>query len=294
VIGTRTLALLAAAVAFAPIAPTAPAAAAGSTPLIVGGTAAPAGAWPSIAFLAGRFDDPAGRHHVFHCTGSVVAPEWIVTAAHCAFGNPGEPPASMDATLGVADYTDPSRQVIAVDRFVPDPSYETEHDVDDVALLHLKQPTSVPAMRLATKDESGAGRYVSDPDLPNAAGWGAIDEEGGRFTPVLQQAYLKIRSAADCRERIPGFEADTQACAGTGGRAGVCFGDSGGPLVMFDASTHQPVLWGVTSSRPEADGDEAPCSVSVPAEFTWIPAFADFIQSTLATAPDGAPTPPAT
>jgi secreted trypsin-like serine protease len=287
VIRARTLAVLAAALA---LAPAAPAAAAGHTPLIVGGTAAPAGAWPSIAFLSGRFDDPDGNHHVFHCTGSLIAPTWIVTAAHCTFGNPGHPPDSMDATLGVTDYTDPSGQVIAVDRFVPDPAYDSKHDLNDIALVHLKRPTSLPAMRLATNDQSAAGRYVSDPTVPNAAGWGAIDQDGTTFTTDLQQAYLQIHSTADCDQLIPGFDDATQTCAGTIDRTGVCFGDSGGPLVKLDAATRQPVLWGVTSSRPEFDDGTAPCSPSVPAQFTWVPAFADFIGNTLTATPNPAAT----
>src|SRR3954453_11266331 len=68
------------------------AAAAQETPLIVGGSTAPANAWPSVAFLEGRYTDPGGGSHGFHCTGSVVAPSWIITAAHCAVGNPGQAP----------------------------------------------------------------------------------------------------------------------------------------------------------------------------------------------------------
>jgi secreted trypsin-like serine protease len=280
VIRTRRFAVLAAALTLVPVAS---ATAADKAPLIVGGTAAAAGAWPSIALLEGRFNDGSGgQDHVFHCTGSVVAPQWIVTAGHCAFGNPGQPPNSMNAILGVTDYADSARQVVAVDRFVPDPAFDPGREVNDVALLHLQQPTSVPAMRIATSDESAAGRYVSDPGVPNAAGWGATDEAGTQFTTVLQEAYLEIRSAADCGALIPSFDSGTQACAGTAGRTTACFGDSGGPLVMFDATTHEPVLWGVTSYRPEPDGNTAACSLAVPTVFSWLPAFADFTNSTIA------------
>jgi secreted trypsin-like serine protease len=277
---TRPLALLAAVLVLVPVAS---AAAAKKAPLIVGGTTAAAGAWPSIAFLQGHYTDGSGQAHGFNCTGSVVAPQWIVTAGHCAFGNPGKPPDSMDAVLGVTDYTDPGAQLIPVDRFVPDPAYDPEHLVDDVALLHLQRATTVPAMPIATSATAAAGGYVSEPNVPDAAGWGATNEAGTQFTTNLQQAYLQIQPASQCSALVSGFDAGAQTCAGTVGSATACFGDSGGPLVKFDARTHQPVLWGVTSYRPEPGGDTAPCSVAVPTVYTWLPAFADFVNSTIAT-----------
>ena len=75
-IGRRTLGALAAILVLAT-----PAAA---RPDIVGGYAAPAGTWPSTVFLYGTFQDQP-----YGCTGSVVAPEWVVTAAHCAYGERG-------------------------------------------------------------------------------------------------------------------------------------------------------------------------------------------------------------
>ena len=268
-------------------------AAAQETPLLVGGSAASAQAWPSIAFLEGRFTDSGGGKRAYHCTGSVIAPTWIVTAAHCAFGNPGQSPDSMDVILGVSDYTDAKRQVISVDRFVPNPSYDSAHMRGDVALLHLAQPTSAPAIRLATTAESDGGSYRSDDGVPNAAGWGAVDEDGKQFTTELQQAYLPIQSAADCSGLVSGFDPSTQTCAGGAGRATACFGDSGGPLVKTDASNGQPVLWGVTSYRASPTDGGAPCALTTPAVYTWLPAFADFIQSTLSSpVPAGPAAPP--
>jgi secreted trypsin-like serine protease len=277
VIRNWKLAALAATLVCAHAAP----AAARDNPLVVGGSNAPAPAWPSIAFLEGRYGAGNGGVHVYHCTGSVIAPTWIVTAAHCAFGNPGQSPDSMHAVLGVSDYTDPKGQVIAIDRFVPDPSFDAEHVRNDVALLHLAQPTSAPAMRVATTAESDAGSYQSADGVPNAAGWGAIDEGGTQFTTELQQAYLQIHTSAECAQLLGAFDSTTQTCAGTAGRATACFGDSGGPLVKTDAASGQPVLWGVTSYRPSPADGGAACALTTPAVYTLIPAFADFIQSTL-------------
>src|SRR3954452_22172626 len=88
------------------------AAPAAAKPQIVGGSAAPAGSWPSTVFLYGTFQGQPDR-----CPGSVVAPEWIVTAAHCAYGAPGQFAASMTAILNTKDYTDrTTREVIGIDR----------------------------------------------------------------------------------------------------------------------------------------------------------------------------------
>ena len=94
---TRMFGVLAALLGAVVLASSSPAAAAGRSPSIVGGTPAPAGAWPSIAYLRGSYHDADGNEHDFACTGSVVAPQWIVTAAHCTFGNQGQAPQSMSA-----------------------------------------------------------------------------------------------------------------------------------------------------------------------------------------------------
>jgi secreted trypsin-like serine protease len=154
-------------------------------------------------------------------------------------------------------------------------------------------------MPLATTTAAAAGRYVSPPGVPNAAGWGALDEDGTLLTPQLQQAYLQVQTPADCNSLISGFDTGTQTCAGTPGAGVACVGDSGGPLVQTDGSTGQPALWGVTSYGPQATAGLAPCSVDLPAVYTWIPAYARFIESTIASqsdasdsvpAPAGAPT----
>lgn len=49
---------------------------------IVGGTEAPQGAWPWQAQLR---DIYASRDEQY-CGGTLVAPQWLVTAAHCVTG----------------------------------------------------------------------------------------------------------------------------------------------------------------------------------------------------------------
>jgi secreted trypsin-like serine protease len=211
-----------------------------------------------------------------------------VTAAHCTFGSQGHAPEDMTVTLGVTDYNDPAAQVIAVDRFVPDPSYDDNSQIGDVGLVHLVQPTNQPAMALATQ----TGGFADTGGAADAAGWGATDQDGTKFTSQLQQGYLRVRSASDCASLISGFDGSTQTCAGTDGQAGACFGDSGGPLVENNTATGRPALWGITSYGPQEGAGLSPCSTSMPAVYTLIPAYASFIQSTLSQAPGASGSPP--
>jgi secreted trypsin-like serine protease len=250
------------------------AAPAAARPGIVGGSPAPAGSWPSTVFL-----DGTSEGQPYGCTGSVVAPEWIVTAAHCAYGAPGKFADSMTAILNAKDYTDrATREVIGIDRLVVHQAYDPGKDLNDVAVFHLSRPTTAPAIRLATKDEHAAHRYISYVDEPNAAGWGRTDARSTVDTTILQQAYLRIHSAAECGV-VAGFDPNTQVCAATEGKAGACHGDSGGPLVAFDATTREPVLWGITSYGPQSGAKLDPCSTLLPVVYSWVPAFVDFIRS---------------
>jgi secreted trypsin-like serine protease len=285
---TRTLGALTALLGAVTLASSSPAAAAGRSPSIVGGSPAPAGAWPSIAYLRGSYHDGDGNEHDYACTGSVVAPQWIVTAAHCTFGNTGQSPQSMRVTIGVTDVNDASGQTIAVDRFVPNPSYDDSSQANDIGLVHLIRPTSAPPVALATP----GGSYADTGGAANAAGWGATDENGTAFSSQLMQGYLQVRTSSDCASLVSGFDANTQTCAGTPGQTGACFGDSGGPLMELNTATGQPVLWGLTSYGPQEGAGLAPCSTQLPAVYTWIPAYAGFIQNILSQSPNASGSPP--
>src|SRR4051812_47302166 len=95
------------------------------------------------------------------------------------------------------------------------------------------------------------GPYVTVQDLPNAAGWGTIDEDSTIQTDVLKEAYLELQSDQTCADIVDDYNPATQTCAGTFEKAGACHGDSGGPLVVFDKNTGEPFLWGLTSFGPQ-------------------------------------------
>jgi secreted trypsin-like serine protease len=273
------------------VALTLPLAAAGAPPSastsVVGGRAAQAQAWPSIAFLLAAWDvtgdgvpdDGAG------CTGTVVKPGWILSAAHCAYRPDGEPIDAMLSITGAADINDPVGEAIVADRLVVHPSWDPVSFHGDAMLVHLQAPSSRPPMPLARP----GGTYHSDPAVPDVAGWGNVDERSTITTDVLQEAYIEILDDEDCAGFAAGFDEATQTCAGSYQVAGVCHGDSGGPLTRLDAGG-VPHLFGLTSYGPQPDLGLLPCDLRAPAVFTRVPAFAGWIDA--ATAGGDGPAPP--
>jgi secreted trypsin-like serine protease len=256
---------------------------------IVGGHAAPVANWPSIAYLLAGWDsDGDGQiDQAASCTGSVIAPRWIISAAHCAFQPNGEPVDAMVSVTGVQDVNDPKGEAIGADQLVVDPDWDPQALHGDALLVHLKSASSRPAMTLATP----GGQYVTKTGVPNAAGWGTTDEASTVSTDILQEAYLALQDDDTCAAFAPGYDPGTQTCAGTPNTAGACHGDSGGPLIVFDKATGKPVLWGLTSFGPQLDLGMKPCELHAPAIYSWVPGFASFIADTLGASPAPAPAP---
>lgn len=193
---------------------------------IIGGNVATPGAVPYQAQV--RLD---GNRH---CGGSLIAPDWVLTAAHCVRG---QATARLTVVMGEHDITvnDGNEQTGTVDRFVVHPGYGGANTGNDIALIRLTTPFTLgPRVQLS--------RLALDGDGPNlgarVAGWGQTTSAGGT-TNVLREATVQTRTNQQCND-APNLSRDlfaTELCAGElNGAVGACHGDSGGPLSIQRAS----------------------------------------------------------
>lgn len=214
-----------------------PATPAAAQPRIVGGQDVPEDTFGYVANIA--------ISGAFGCTGTLVAPTWVITAGHCASVTGGAgiaspmtfPPQSFMVTLGTvaADGTDGEQHTVKSVRL--NPNYTASNGTgSDVSLLELAAPSAQAPVKIAAPGE----RSIWEPgDNMIIAGFG-VTTEGGDPPDTLQAAQVPIVSDDTCAaaysDTTPvagnAFDRMTAVCAGLpqGGRD-TCQGDSGGPML---------------------------------------------------------------
>lgn len=223
-------------------------------PNIVGGQAADPGEWPWQVALVRTSD----YYNSQFCGGSLVAPQWVVTAAHCV---DGETINSIDVVAGIYNLqTHPGAQKRDVAQIIKHPNYSPSTSNNDIALIKLSTPVTiggtgesktaaVPLVPSSVGDLTGVNSWVT--------GWGNT-ESFPEWPTQLMEVQVPIISNTDCGNAYPGQITSSMMCAGfAAGGKDSCQGDSGGPLVVDVGSGWQlagVVSWGDGCADPNAYG----------------------------------------
>lgn len=177
--------------------------------------------WQVILIVNGRFT----------CGGSLISPEFILTAGHCTHNAMA---GNFEVVLGrhnfTQDYTEPHEQRRYVKRIIPHPNFDISILNYDIALLHLDRPVEIT-------------EYVSTVCLPDdpledygegttaiATGWGSLSASSAERPQILQYIKVPTWNRDECGYFSQSQITENMLCAG-GGATDACQGDSGGPLV---------------------------------------------------------------
>lgn len=216
----------------------------------------------STVLIMGQGVSLAGRQFSYICSGSVIASDIVLTAAHCVAENPSHPAAVSQLHVVYSTHfpkspNDPSVRSVSGYRVHPGWTGNIQQpDAHDIAVLRIVGDMPVgyaPAELLARDARLYSGQEVL------LAGFGVTSgtDQVGQSAGILREVPVNVIQEYG----------QTEVLVDASHSQGPCGGDSGGPA--FVAKSGHFYLWGVTS-RGDATCSEVGVYTKISPYFNFI------------------------
>ena len=271
-------------------------------PRIVGGQEADPGEWPwQVALVLANGDNYNGQF----CGGTIIAADWVLTAAHCITEwdpDPDLTPGDLDVVAGIHDLMTPDAGFVRVDvaEIIVHSGWNNATHDNDIALLRLATPIPERAaaagqlpIQYATLPAASIGDLAGA--TTTVTGWGTRIPGASDRPERLYEVALQVIANADCASAYSNLT-DNMLCAGVpGGGKDSCQGDSGGPMVYNDSGQWRlvgVVSFGVGCGLPDYPGVYARVTRYIDWIIPLVATDLAYVPVALYVPPAGPPPPP--